>query len=494
MSLIGRGRARLQGIARLERDRRLLLASGYVDAAWYRARNPDVVRARMDPARHYLRHGWAEGRDPCPAFSVAGYLARHPDVAAVGMDPLRHYLTHGRQEGRAIVSVAEAAQAAAGPAMVVAETNPFLGPLRLVAMPGGPRVNMLTTDEVRPGGIFGGTATALIAGALLARRTDATLRVIGRTVLPDRAAILALLHVHGVPLPDRIETELAPSAPAAPALPSGPAERWLATSWWTAHVLRAALGATPFTWILQEDERAFHPVGDDWVRCTEMLADPAIRFLVNTPGLQAALAGTGYPGVAVRGHAFIPAFPRAIYPRTERDPGAPRRFLFYARPGHPRNLYLRGLAALDAAIEEGVLDPDAWRIGFVGTVTSEVTLARGIRPELHAGLDWAEYGRLVGATDLGLSLMASPHPSYPPLDLAVAGAVAVTNRFAGRDDLAGFSPRILCADLDVPSLVAALARGVALAREAIPADPAPGLPGDWEGALGPAIDALLAAG
>ena len=494
MSLIGRGRARLAGIARLERDRRMVLASPYFDAAFYRDRNPDVVTARMDPARHYLRHGWAEGRDPSAAFSVAGYLHRHPDVAAAGMDPLRHYLTHGQAEGRPVVAVGEAAHLAAGPAQVVADANPFLAPLRLFPVPAAPRVNLLTTDEVRPGGIFGGTATALIAAALIARRTDATLRVIGRTVLPDRAAILALLHLHAVPPPARIEAEVAPSVPAAPALPVGPAERWLATSWWTAHVLRAALGATPFTWILQEDERAFHPVGDDWVRCTEMLADPAIRFLVNTPGLQAALAGAGYPGVAVRGHAFVPAFPRSIYPRTQRAPGAPRRFLFYARPGHPRNLYLRGLAALDAAIEEGVLDPDAWRIGFIGTVTSEVTLARGIRPELHAGLDWAEYGRLVGATDLGLSLMASPHPSYPPLDLAVAGAVAVTNRFPGKDDLAGFSPRILCADLDVPSLVAALARGAALARQPVPADPAPGLPGDWEASLGPAIDALLAAG
>jgi len=494
VSLIHRARSRIRGIAKLERDRRLLLASGLFDPAWYRARNPDVVAARMDPARHYLRHGWLEGRDPSAAFSVGGYRDRHPDVAAAGIDPLGHYLEHGRAEGRPIVSVADAALGASVPAAVLADTNPYLAPLRLFPVPAGPRVNVLTTDEVRAGGIFGGLATALIAGALLARRTDATLRVIGRTVLPDRAALVALLALHDVPLPERIETELAPSDRAAPVLPAGPEERWLATSWWTAHVLRDALGAAPFTWILQEDERAFHPVGDDWLRCTEMLADPAIRFLVNTPALQAALAGAGHAGVAERGHAFLPAFPRAIYPRTERVPGAPRRFLFYARPGHPRNLYLRGLAALDAAIDEGILDPAGWRVGFVGTVTGQVSLARGVRPEMHAGLGWAEYGRLVGATDLGLSLMASPHPSYPPLDLAVAGAVAVTNRFAGKEDLAELSPRIICADPDVPSLVAALARGVSLARQPIPADPAPGLPGDWETALGGAIDALLAAG
>ncbi|MFO1540857.1 MAG: hypothetical protein ACKOTZ_10535 [Chloroflexota bacterium] len=494
MSLIRRVVAGFRGIARIERDRRVIRASGLFDAGWYRAQNPDVVRARMDPVRHYLRHGWTEGRDPAPGFSVRGYLRIHPDVAAAGAEPLGHYLARGRGEGRGVVTVAEQALAAAAPAEVVAEGNPFLVPLRLFAVPAGPRVNLLTTDDLRPGGIFGGSATALIAGALLARRTGATLRVIGRTVPPDRSAIVALLHLHAVPLPDRIETEIALAQPGAPLLPAGPDERWLATSWWTAHVLRDLLGGEPFTWIIQEDERSFHPAGDDWLRCTEMLADPGIRFLVNTPRLQAALVAAGFPGVAERGHAFLPAFPRAIYPRTPRDPGGPWRLLFYARPGHPRNLYLRGLAVLDAAIEAGVLEPADWRIGFVGTVTAPVALARGVRPELHAGLDWAAYGRLVGATDVGLSLMASPHPSYPPLDLAAAGAVVVTNRFAGKDDLADLSPRILCADPDVPALVAALARAATLARQPIPADPAPGLPGDWTASLGPAIDGLLARG
>lgn len=69
-------------------------------ADWYLAHNPDVGGAGADPWRHYLRHGWREGRDPNPMFDTAWYLDRHPDVRAAGVNPLLHYLRHGAAEGR----------------------------------------------------------------------------------------------------------------------------------------------------------------------------------------------------------------------------------------------------------------------------------------------------------------------------------------------------------------------------------------------------------
>lgn len=49
-----------------------LKISGVVDADWYLARNPDVASAGMDPAEHYLRHGFTEGRMPCKLPSSGG--------------------------------------------------------------------------------------------------------------------------------------------------------------------------------------------------------------------------------------------------------------------------------------------------------------------------------------------------------------------------------------------------------------------------------------
>jgi hypothetical protein len=71
------------------------------DAAYYRALNPDVAAAGLDPLDHFLQAGWGEGRDPNPQFSVRDYLEANPDVASAGLNPFVHYLVAGRAEGRA---------------------------------------------------------------------------------------------------------------------------------------------------------------------------------------------------------------------------------------------------------------------------------------------------------------------------------------------------------------------------------------------------------
>lgn len=57
-----------------------LRESELFDPTWYLEQNPDVKSAGLDPARHYLMHGWLELRDPSPIFSTARYLAAHPNT------------------------------------------------------------------------------------------------------------------------------------------------------------------------------------------------------------------------------------------------------------------------------------------------------------------------------------------------------------------------------------------------------------------------------
>ena len=79
---------------------RVLNVSGYFDRDWYLRRYPDVAKLGIDPARHYLRHGAVERRNPGPNFDTDWYLNEYPDVAADGSNPLVHYEQHGRVEGR----------------------------------------------------------------------------------------------------------------------------------------------------------------------------------------------------------------------------------------------------------------------------------------------------------------------------------------------------------------------------------------------------------
>jgi hypothetical protein len=87
--------------------------------------------------------------------------------------------------------------------------------------------------------------------------------------------------------------------------------------------------------------------------------------------------------------------------------------------------------------------------------------------------------------------MYTPHPSYPPFDLAASGAVVVTNWFGPKVDLSRFSPNILCVDPSVPGLLAGLRQAVALAADR-PTRAANatefGMPRDWATALAPILD------
>ncbi len=74
--------------------------NAYFSTKWYLAQNPDVVAARVNPLQHFEIYGWREGRDPGPNFSVSKYLAAYPDVKAAGVDPLQQFLTAGRAQGR----------------------------------------------------------------------------------------------------------------------------------------------------------------------------------------------------------------------------------------------------------------------------------------------------------------------------------------------------------------------------------------------------------
>ena len=78
----------------------VLKRSSLFDGRWYLEQYPDVRESRMDPARHYLLHGWKEGRCPSDLFQGNNYLWAYPDVRKTGINPLVHYELFGKKEGR----------------------------------------------------------------------------------------------------------------------------------------------------------------------------------------------------------------------------------------------------------------------------------------------------------------------------------------------------------------------------------------------------------
>jgi hypothetical protein len=200
--------------------------------------------------------------------------------------------------------------------------------------------------------------------------------------------------------------------------------------------------------------------------CNEVLNNPGVQFIVNSKLLYSHLVADGVVGIRDNGMWFEPAFPRALfyYERERRD--AKRNFFFYARPQNSRNLFYLGLEVIEEAISKGIIRPDEWDLYFVGADVPDIQIG-GFSPIVVQNARWAEYAALTRKMDLGLSLMHSPHPSYPPLDLAASGAVVVTNRYGLKQDLDRYSRNILCCDLDPGSLVQGCEEGVSLAMDSV---------------------------
>lgn len=92
--------------------------SSLFDAEYYLTSNPDVRNAGVDPAKHYLLHGWKERRDPSAEFCTAQYLFNNPDVARARVNPLVHYLRYGCLEKRPIGPQTSANEVTSRPASV----------------------------------------------------------------------------------------------------------------------------------------------------------------------------------------------------------------------------------------------------------------------------------------------------------------------------------------------------------------------------------------
>lgn len=81
-------------------DIAVIRASATFDCDYYLRQYPDVGASGIDPVRHYLRYGAAEGRNPSAMFHTAYYLQHNPEVARRGINPLVHFCTEGWRQLR----------------------------------------------------------------------------------------------------------------------------------------------------------------------------------------------------------------------------------------------------------------------------------------------------------------------------------------------------------------------------------------------------------
>jgi hypothetical protein len=197
------------------------------------------------------------------------------------------------------------------------------------------------------------------------------------------------------------------------------------------------------------------------------MCEPGLKVVVNSRLLFEHLTDgpEPIPYLAERGEWFEPAFPAADRAMVQPDESGRRKLFFYARPNNVRNLFHTGLEAISDAIASGTLHPAEWDIHLVGKDVPDLLFPRGVRPRRIEGLNWDDYHSLVSSMEAGIVLMDTPHPSYPPLDLAAHGAAVLTNVHGLKTDLSCYSRNILLEPSDAASLRRGIVRLVALARD-----------------------------
>lgn len=291
-----------------------------------------------------------------------------------------------------------------------------------------PKFLNLVTDSIGKESLFGGVATALILATIYCNKNNLPLRIITRCSPANPNDYFNLLNFYQLEKPNRVEF----STDMTPVLLSTEDE-FLATSWWSAYSIRQTFPTRKFFYLIQEVETFFYPHGDNHLLCKSIENDENIIFIVNSHFLNDYFKI--HNRIKGQSFSFEPAFPKIfkVDKISQKQPGEKNRIFFYARPHNPRNLFWTGLALIDKAIKSGIINTNDWDIYLAGSQQyPDFEFSNGYRPINVGVLDLKKYKKFLGKTDLTISLMYTPHPSYPPYDSLLSGCIVLTNSFENK--------------------------------------------------------------
>ena len=351
--------------------------------------------------------------------------------------------------------------------------DPQLRALRARVSGPGRTVHLLIPG-ISPSGVFGGVGTAVALAIALAEageRVQLVMTDYGQSI--DDATVRSIILRHVATDPATLaRIGIARAIHDDHELELGTDDVFVATAWWTAHRADATIAAhaeltrRAIVYLVQDDETLFYEASERRLMAEASYSLPALHVVNSAPlaaHLRAAYALTVDDALVLAPRVAVPTVPL-------RAPADPLRLVVYGRPSVGRNLFptaLRGIAMWEAArratgtrvpvevVSVGEPEQFRYRIGERLVVTPGV-------------LGWDDYLALLATAHLGVSLMASPHPSYPPLEMAASGLVVVTNRW-GPKDLGALSERLVACAPDATDVARAL--HVAEARHVAGGDP-----------------------
>jgi hypothetical protein len=476
------------------------------DEAWYLEQYDDVRKAVASGSyrsgfHHYLSIGHREQRSPHAAFHEQWYLAMHRDVAAAVAGGnvccgYEHYLSSGRNERRK--AAPGSSEFALQPQYLpVLKDPPIHNVLSLEVNPtlaSRPHLNVvLPSMQLRH--MSGGPNTAINLLYRLAEKGIPIRFISGNTPIDSDENLVFehMMTVSGVNRRLKNVSIVEGRNTEAP-LQMGENDIFLATAWWTAQMIHHELGrmkVKPFLYLIQDFEPGLHAWSTDYTLALETYSMDIIPIfntrLLRDYFVENRIGVFKDPRYSNRSMVFDPAIDRSLFYFVPKRADRRRRLLFYARPAiAQRNLFEIGLAALARAAANGVFSHESWELLYIGEQLPPTDLPRDLRIDPSPWLDFKSYAELMRSSDILLSLMLSPHPSYPPLEMASCGNVVVTNTFAckTKERLYEYSPNIIATEPYIAAVTEAIQLAVDAVRRGVnDATPESVLPATWDDAF-----------
>lgn len=316
---------------------------------------------------------------------------------------------------------------------------------RIVAAPSDntrPRINLII-PTVNPAQVFGGVATALkvfnALAASLGPGYDRRIVVTDASVVQDALALHADYALcqpgHDFDHEERILVDI--ESRAFP-LALRRDDIFVASAWWNAsqaHELQKSqldffAVKSPFVYLIQDFEPNFYGWSTQWA-----IAESTYRLSVDS---FAIINSNELYGYMMAKYAFSNAFLLPYVPnKTIVDSfvsvARKKQILIYGRPSVARNCFELLLNGIGTWQSRNPVEAAQWEIVSVGEEYPEHYAMPVQKFSVRGKVDLAAYGKLLSESSVGISLMLSPHPSYPPLEMAQAGLITITNDFEGKD-------------------------------------------------------------
>lgn len=467
-----------------------------LDVAFYRAYYSDLEGLSDEAAQeHYLATGMRSGRlanvraliqsliiemEPFPSdFSADGYLKANPELRPHlrrPWDPALHYMRYGRFEGRRYLAGGrKPIHTYTLDTMHTVTNRVYQTPEVVVDDTREPTVNVLV-----PAFDFGSISAGFFGVfqvALFIKRCGFNVRL----VLHDRFDFdidYSREKLKNYPGMEHLfdDLEVAYIGERAEPLRVSARDNCVATVWYSAYVARKIMrvcGDRKFLYLIQDYETVFHPSGTQYA-----LADASYDFhysaLFSSKTLRDHFVA-GKIGIFGKPDAdsmyFNNACASVLQEKADfvayRKAGGKKRLAFYSRPAVNRNMFELGALALMLAAQAGVFPKDEWEFIGIGLGDVVIDLGNGLKSRQMERLNLREYQNVISTFDIGFCLMASPHPSLLPFDLAGSGAVVVTNSFGVKDQayFDELTQGVIVSPPDAEALVEALRSAVKAAED-----------------------------